>query len=275
MIGGGVMALFSSNLKKMQNELGNTTVDWGKLASFSSGRYDLSGKNSSSGKTLVGSLIKKASDCSGPNADLTMVIRNLHSRGGDFNRSLNETGNTAIHIAASLENGVLLKALLDAGIPPVATTHSGATALHKAVAADCADNVSLLLASGADPGAEDNMSNSPLHLAAQFNKTVRIATLLLKAGAKAYHRNSSGKRPVDLAEERNFTECVDLLADSLKKLRRNRQTEWSCPSCGTPMKRPVPEKADWYLSIEMWDHLRFVCGSCGAVSSPLQLDGEV
>lgn len=269
------MALFSSNLKKMQNELGNDTVDWEKLASFSSGRYDLSGKNSSDGKILVGSLVKKASLYSGPGTDLAMVIRNIHSRGGDFNRSLNETGGTAIHVAAAIENGVLLKALLDAGIPPVATTHSGATALHKAVSSSCADNVNLLLSSGADPGAEDNLSNSPLHLAAQFNETVQITRALLKAGAKAYHRNSSGKRPVDLALERNFTECVDLLSESLRKLRKNCRTEWVCPSCGAPMKRPSPEKVEWYLSIEMWDHLRFVCGNCGAVSSPLQLDGEV
>ncbi len=58
-------------------------------------------------------------------------------KGGDFNRSMNETGATPVHMAAAVENGLLLSALLEAGVPAVAVTHSGATALHKAAAAGC------------------------------------------------------------------------------------------------------------------------------------------
>jgi hypothetical protein len=41
------------------------------------------------------------------------------------------------------------------------------------------------------------------------------------------------------------------------------------------MKRPPAEKIEWYMGIEMWEHLRFTCGSCGQVTSALKLDGEV
>ncbi len=269
------MALFSSNLKKMRNELENERVDWEKMASLSGGRYDLSGKNSAEGKELVSLLIRRASECTAENPFLAMIIRNVSSRGGDFNRSMNETGATPVHMAAAVENGLLLSALLEAGVPAVAVTHSGATALHKAAAAGCLGNVRLLLAAGADPGAEDSMSNSPLHVAAQTNHSTEIVKALLQAGAKAYQRNSSGKRPVDYAGEKGCQVCASILKESLLDLRRNRKTGWSCPGCGTEIKRPSPEKVDWYLSIDMWEHLRFTCGNCGRVTPALQLDGEV
>ncbi len=269
------MALFSGTLKKMLNELGSGTVNWQKVASLSSGKYDLSGKNAADGRELVSLLIKKAAEASSEIPELSMIIRNLSSRGGDFNRSQNETGATPVHIAAGLENGFLLKALLEAGIPPVAPSHSGSTALHKAVSQGRAGNVKLLLAAGADPGAEDGMSNSPLHIAARMNGDNGILRLLLEAGAKAYQRNSEGKRPVDLAEESRCAECVLMLRESLKNIRRSRTTQWKCPSCSANMKRPPAEKIEWYMGIEMWEHLRFTCGSCGQVTSALKLDGEV
>lgn len=269
------MALFSGNLKKMRSELENNTVDWQKVSSLSSGKYDLSGKNSAEGRELVSLIIKIASTSSDEIPELSMVIRNISSRGGDFNRSQNETGATPLHIAAGMENGILLKALLDAGLPVVAPSHSGSTALHKAVIKGCLNNVKLLLVAGADPGAEDSLSNSPLHLAAQVNDQSEITSLLLEAGAKAYQRNSSGKRPIDLAEDKGCIRCVSLLKESLSNARRNRKSGWKCPGCGSPMKRPSPEKIEWYLGIDMWEHLKFTCGSCGKATYALKLDGEI
>ncbi|PIE52121.1 hypothetical protein CSA37_08115 [Candidatus Fermentibacteria bacterium] len=269
------MALFSSNLKKMQHELDNSFIDWNRLASLSSGKYDLSGKNYEDGRKLVISLIQRASEGLDDGTELTKIIRNIHSKGGDFNRPLNEKGGTAIHVAAEQQSSVLLKALLDAGIPPAATTSSGATPLHRAVYAGSPDNVRLLLSAGADPGAEDNMSNSPLHIAAMHNDTTEITKLLLSSGAKAYHRNSDKKRPADLAMDRQFQKCVELLAESLRNLRRTRHIQWKCPKCSNPIKRPPAEKISWYLNLEMWEHLRFTCGNCGNVSTALCLDGEI
>lgn len=269
------MALFSGNLRKMRNELENSTVDWKKVASLSSGKYDLSGKNADEGRELVSLIIKLASSSKEEIPELSMVIRNISSRGGDFNRSQNETGATPLHIAAGLENGFLLKALIDAGLPVVALSHSGATPLHRAVIQGSLGNVKLLLAAGADPGAEDSMSNSPLHLAAQVNDDTEITALLLKAGAKAYQRNASGKRPVDLACDKGCSRCVSLLKESLVNTRRNRKTGWKCPECGSQIKRPSPEKTEWYLSIDMWEHMKFTCGDCGKATFALKLDGEI
>ena len=269
------MALFSGSLRKMRNELENSPVDWKKVASLSSGKYDLSGKNSDEGRELISLIVKLASLSQEEIPELSLVIRNISSRGGDFNRSQNETGATPLHIAAELENGFLLKALIDAGLPVVAPSHSGSTPLHKAVTQGRLGNVKLLLAAGADPGAEDSMSNSPLHLAAQVNDDTEITSLLLKAGAKAYQRNSSGKRPVDLASERGCSKCVSLLKESLIDARRNRRSGWKCPGCGSQIKRPSPEKTEWYLGIDMWEHLKFTCGNCGKATYALKLDGEI
>ncbi|MCK5786240.1 MAG: ankyrin repeat domain-containing protein, partial [Candidatus Sabulitectum sp.] len=199
------MALFTSTVKKMQNELGSLAVDWEKLASLSSGRYDLSGKNSAEGRNLITTLMKRASDSSGGERPFAQIFRNITSRGGDFNRSVNPTGATPLHVASELADSTLLRSLLEAGIQPASTTLSGSTALHAAVKAGLAENVKLLLAAGADPGAEDATSNAPLHFAAQLDDPVEIVKILLAAGAKAYHRNAQQKTSVTIAEEKGQT----------------------------------------------------------------------
>ena len=269
------MALFSGNLKKMRNELDSGNLDWSRIASLSAGKYDLSGRNSLEGKELVGLLVKLASALTEEVPELSLIIRNIAARGGDFNRSLNETGATPVHIAAGIENGIFLKALLDAGIPPVAPSHSGSTPLHKAVSLGCLGNVRLLLAAGADPGAEDSLSNSPLHLAAQMNDASEITEALLNAGAKAYQRNSRGRRPVDLAQDKGCEKCISLLRESLRNIRKSRKTDWKCPNCGSPIKRPPSDRIEWYMGIDMWEYLRFTCGSCGGTATAPSLDGEV
>ncbi len=269
------MALFSSNLKKMQNELSNSSVDWKKIVSLSSGRCDLSGKNSAEGKHLITTLVRKAAETSGDEKSLTLIFRNMVSKGGDFNRSLNLAGITPLHLAAELTDSTLLKSLLQAGVQPASTTTSGATALHTAVVSGHAENVKLLLAAGADPGAEDTDGNAPLHFAVQLDDPVKIVEILLAAGAKAYHRNAQQSTSVDIALERGQTETVALLRESLRNLRRNSSKEWACPACGSPVKRPPKHKVDWYLSLDMWDHLQFTCGECGAVTSAAVLDGEI
>ncbi|RKZ01284.1 hypothetical protein DRQ21_10950 [Candidatus Fermentibacteria bacterium] len=269
------MALFSSNLKKMQNELSNSSVDWERMVSLSSGRCDLSGKNSAEGRQLIITLVRKAAETSGDDRPLGLIFRNIISKGGDFNRSLNPAGVTPLHLAAELTDSTLLKSLLHAGIQPASTTLSGATALHTAVASGHAENVKLLLAAGADPGAEDTTGNAPLHFAVKLDDPVKIVEILLAAGAKAYHRNAQQETPVDIAEERGQAETVALLRESLRNLRRNSSKKWNCPQCGSPVKRPPKHKIDWYLSLDMWDHLQFTCGECGAVTSATVLDGEI
>ena len=269
------MALFSGNLKKMQSELSNGVVDWRKLESLSSGRCDLSGKNSADGRLLINTFIKKASESSGDDRNFTQIIRNIVLKGGDFNRSMNPTGTTPLHFASELSDSTLLKALLQAGIQPASTTITGSTALHTAVQSGRLENVKLLLAAGSDPGAEDAQSNAPLHFSVLLDDPVEIVKVLLEAGAKAYHRNSEQKTSINIAEEKGQLESVNLLRDSLRKFRRNFSRKWNCPQCDSPINRPPSHKVDWYLSLDMWDHLQFTCGECGAVTPATFLDGEV
>ncbi len=269
------MALFSSNLRKMQNELTNSSVDWEKLVSLSSGRYDLSGKNSAEGRHLIVAMIKKAAESCGDGRSIAQIIRNLTSKGGDFNRSMNPAGSTPLHLASGLIDSTLLKSLLQAGIQPVSTTLSGATALHAAVTAGHVENVKLLLAAGADPGAEDATSNAPLHFSVQLQEPLEIVKILLAAGAKAYHRNAQQKTSVDIALEKGQAASVELLRESLRNLRRNSNRKWKCVKCNNPIERPTKRKVEWYISLDMWDHLQFTCGECGTVSPATVLDGEI
>jgi ankyrin repeat protein len=268
------MALFAGSLKKMQNELESSTIDWNRLAGHSSGKYDFSGKNAPDARSLVSSLIKRAAEYEGDPSLLAAVIRNVSSRGADFHRPMNETGGSPVHLAASIPNGILLRALLDAGVQPVATTHSGATPLHRAIASGCEENARMLIAAGADPGAEDNNGDSPLHHAVRIENCEAFTLMLLKAGAKAYLRNTAGKTPVDLAMEAGKAECADLLKESLYKLRMGRKGKWHCPGCGSQIRRPQQERINWYLSIQMWEHLNATCGECGRATPATVLDGE-
>ncbi len=178
-------------------------------------------------------------------------------------------------MASGLTDSFLLKSLLQAGVQPASTTVSGATALHSAVSAGRAENVKLLLAAGADPGAEDTNSNAPLHFSVQLADPVAIVELLLAAGAKAYHRNSQQKTSVDIAKEEGHVACLELLSESLRNLRRNCNRKWNCPDCGGQIKRPPKHKVEWFISLDMWDHLQFTCGECGSVTSATVLDGEI
>ncbi|MCD4707516.1 MAG: ankyrin repeat domain-containing protein [Candidatus Sabulitectum sp.] len=269
------MALFSGSLKKMQIELSSMSVDWDRVASLSSGRYNLSGKNTDEGKILVSALIKKAAESNGDDRPLAQIFRNITSKGGDLNRSMSLSGETPLHMASGLADSTLLKSLLEAGIQPVSTTRSGATALHAAITAGLAENVKLLLAAGADPGAEDATSNAPLHFSVRLENPVEIVKMLLDAGAKAYHRNSQQKTSVDIAEEKGKTACLKLLRESLRNLRKNCHKSWNCQQCGNPIRKPSREKVDWYISLDMWDYLQFTCGECGHVTPATVLDGEV
>jgi len=269
------MALFSGSLKKMQNELDNSTVDWEKLVTLSSGKYELSGKNAAEGKDLVNSLVRRAAEFTGDNRILAQLFRNMTAHGADLNRSMNSAGETPVFMASGIENSSLLKSLLESGIQPSAATLKGSTALHAAVEAGYLEKVKLLLAAGADPGAEDSSGNSPLHASVFLHDSQEIVKALLAAGAKAYHRNFQGKTPIDLAEGQGNSSCTKLMRESLRVLRRNSSRSWSCPECRKPMKRPPREKVVWYLSLEIWDHLPFTCGNCGNTSQATVLDGEV
>ncbi len=107
-----------------------------------------------------------------------------------------------------------------------------------------------------------------------MDNPLEIVQMLLSAGAKAYQRNSEQKTAIDIAKEKGNTECIEILQQSLRDLRRNLNRNWKCPHCNNPIERPDKKKVEWYISLDMWEHIRFTCGDCGLVSKATVLDGE-
>ncbi len=269
------MALFTSNLRKMLGEVAKQPPDWEKIASLSAGRYEMSGKASREGKSLVQAVVERACSESIDPSLLLSILRNLVSRGGDINKPMGEGGESPIHLAVRAGNMDVVRIFLEAGASPAATSISGESALHVSVHEGREEICRMLLAAGADAGAENSDGDAPLHIAVAGKNRKTIIRTLLKHGAKAYHRNGKGLTPIRIAEKNGNHQYIPLLEEALRSIRRARGEEWKCPSCGTVIQRPDASRVNWFNSIGMWEHLRFTCGKCGAVSAPTYLDGEL
>ncbi|CAF1165302.1 unnamed protein product [Adineta ricciae] len=94
----------------------------------------------------------------------------------------------------------------------------GGTALHFASAGivDSPECVEVLLQHGAKINAHDLKNNTAAMVACFFNKP-RILTTLLRHGADPTPRNNEGKDAYDVAVEKEFDECKDLIAKALEK----------------------------------------------------------
>jgi ankyrin repeat protein len=94
----------------------------------------------------------------------------------------------------------------------------GGSALHFASAAivDSPECVEILLQHGAKVNAQDLKNNTAAMVACFFNKP-RILTTLIRAGADLVPRNNEGKDAYDVAVEKEFDECKDIVAKALEK----------------------------------------------------------
>jgi ankyrin repeat protein len=76
--------------------------------------------------------------------------------------------------------------------------------------------VDLLLHHGAKVNAQDLKNNTAAMVACFFNKP-RILTTLIRAGADLAVRNNEAKDAYDVAVEKEFDECKELVAKALEK----------------------------------------------------------
>jgi ankyrin repeat protein len=94
----------------------------------------------------------------------------------------------------------------------------GGTPLHFACAAlvDSPTCVEMLIRSGAKINSQDYKLNTAAMVCAFFNKP-NIMQFLLKEGVDPTLRNNEGKDAYDVAEEKEFVECKELISNALER----------------------------------------------------------
>ena len=117
-------------------------------------------------------------------------------------KSLRETSDTEgskpIHVAVTMDQGGILKTLIEAGVDIESKDNWGRTPLHRAIITKRRDSLDTLLRSGAGIAAVDAKSLSSLHLAAQTGQVDMIETLLAN-GAKRWGLDDNGKKAIHSA----------------------------------------------------------------------------
>jgi ankyrin repeat protein len=119
---------------------------------------------------------------------------------------------TPLHVASMHGHTEILRLLLDAGARVnVVTKTRGVTPLHLACQNQQTQAAKFLLQSGdCDPDIQDSGGNTALHYAC-FTGNSRLVELILKHSPVLDLRNSSGKTPLDEAEEKMALTVIRLL----------------------------------------------------------------
>ncbi|CAM9402076.1 unnamed protein product, partial [Laminaria digitata] len=158
------------------------------------------------------------------------AVAKVSARFGNCVNNSNDIGQSPLHIAASIGNTEVARALLACGARPGATDKRGATPLHNAVLYAHHDIVLALLAGGANVGRANEEGKTALHIACDFGGLLSLATIdallahgaeectpshasvnksseevvgfLLNHGAPVDAKNNQGKSPLRLACEK-------------------------------------------------------------------------
>jgi len=143
----------------------------------------------------------------------TGLLRLLVSLGANIN-AVDQPGNTPLHRA--VENGDLEAAgfLLDQGADVNAKDFSNNTTLHLGLTArNALDTVNFLLARGAQPNLKNTSGNTPLHLVVGLSLPPEVAKALVAKGADVNARNKQGNSALlDAVKEANRDLIIVLLA---------------------------------------------------------------
>jgi ankyrin repeat protein len=150
------------------------------------------------------------------------LLRLLLDKGADPNAK-NDSGVTALMLAAARASSPALQILLDRGAEVNARDRIGRTALTIAVRQGDADPVQLLLEHKADPNARDQAGRSvllasidaPDHFSYQNQEMYSFAVfqLLIENGARVNVADNEGITPLLVAVQRGYWEAVRLLVE--------------------------------------------------------------
>ncbi|KAJ9644083.1 hypothetical protein H2199_003951 [Coniosporium tulheliwenetii] len=119
------------------------------------------------------------------------VVRLLLEKGADLHAK-DKDGRTALHEAARSEKEAVVRLLLEKGADLHAKDKDGRTALHEAARSEKEAVVRLLLEKGADLHAKDKDGKTALHEAARSEKEA-VVRLLLEKGADLHAKDKDGR----------------------------------------------------------------------------------
>lgn len=131
--------------------------------------------------------------------------------------SYSQDGWTALHLAAFFGHKGIVQVLLTKGAqidnPSRSKASFGNSPLQAAIAMGQSEIVRLLLDHGANPNFVQQPSLlTPLHIAAS-RKDIDIVRLLLERGASREVASADGKKPADIADERQNPEIAKFLRE--------------------------------------------------------------
>lgn len=121
-------------------------------------------------------------------------------------------GFTPLGLSAFFKHEALVEFLLKAGANPSLPSNNAfkVAPLHSAAASKNVRIAQLLINAGADVNAKQQEGITPLHSAAH-NGDLEMAQLLLSNGSKKYQTTEKGKTPYDYAAEIGHVELMKLL----------------------------------------------------------------
>lgn len=125
-------------------------------------------------------------------------------------------GYTPLHCAAAANAPESMQLLIKTGADVYAQDMYKRTPLHLAAASDAIKSIILLLEHGVAIDALDAMGNTPLHLAARIDNEQAVECLLERGAQPAIH-NEDNKTPLDFAYQLGTSKSGLLLKDFNKK----------------------------------------------------------
>ncbi|MFP3024501.1 MAG: ankyrin repeat domain-containing protein, partial [Wolbachia sp.] len=149
----------------------------------------------------------------------------LLKKGADINAK-DDKGWTPLHEAASKGSLELARLFVKERADVNAKNNKGWTPLHEAVQSGHSNIVEFLIdTNGTDIEAKsNNEKNTPLHVAANTGQ-LGIVNLLANKKANVNAVNKYGKKPLDIAKERNHQDVVDFLTPKTSRKRRDVSNE--------------------------------------------------
>jgi ankyrin repeat protein len=142
-------------------------------------------------------------------------VKNMVDGESALVNSYSKDGWTPLHLAAFFGHDSLAELLLDKGAlidnPSRSKASYGNSSLQAAVAMGRMETVKLLLERGANVNFVQEPSGlTALHIAAS-RKDLAVVRLLIQKGAKKDAVSADGKKPVDIARERQNEEVAEYL----------------------------------------------------------------